>query len=215
MPVRSGQARRGIRVQESEKGKPPSYRRLSKGGGKTSQLNFTMQSASSLATASLSTDWEDPIDFDLVKGHFKLGNLDPRLPAEGVDLRDVMPSDVSQGRNESWEEVRLRAESYARSEFGHKSPHPYRSISQETRLLVGTLALPEKLLQGTFKRLLGEMTDIPTTWQVRAVAFALFNPPMAFWGSESWADVCHRAEMYAKRRERITAQVRELLALGE
>jgi hypothetical protein len=174
-----------------------------------------LKTTTSLAPANLSTDWEDPIDFDLVAGRFKLRNLGPRLPAEGVDLRDVMPSDVSQGRKESWEEVRLRAENYARSEFGYNSPYPYQSISQETRLLVGTLALPEKLLQGTFKRLFGEMTDIPTTWQVLAVAFALFNPPMAFWGSESWADVCNRAEMFAKRRERITAQVKELLALGE
>ena len=174
-----------------------------------------MKRITSLAAADLLEDLADPIDFALVPGLFKLVNLNPRLPADGVDLRDVMPSDDSQGRNESWEEVRLRAESYARSEFGYNSPHPYRSISQETRLLVGTLALQEKLLQGTFKRLLGEMTDIPTTWQVLAVAFALFNPPMAFWGSESWADVCNRAEMFAKRRERITAQVKKLLALGE
>jgi len=82
-------------------------------------------------------------------------------------------------------------------------------------LMVGTLALPEKLLQGTFKRLFGEMTDIPTTWQVRAVAFALFKPPLLFWAGQSWDDVCCRAEVYAQRRQRITAQIKALLALGE
>jgi len=59
------------------------------------------------------------------------------------------------------------------------------------------------------------MTDNPTTWQVRAVAFALFNPPLAFWGGESWADVCRQADVYAQRRQRITAQVKALLVLGE
>lgn len=174
-----------------------------------------MKRITSLATADLLEDWADPIDFDLVPGLFKLVNLNPRLPADGVDLRDVIPPGDLQGRCESWEEHRQRAESYARSEFGYRDPHPYRSITAESRLMVGTLALPEKLLQGTFKRLFGETTEIITTWQIRAVAFALFNPPMAFWGSESWAEVCHRAEMYAKRRERITAQVKKLLALGE
>ena len=178
-------------------------------------MNFTVKKISSLAAAGLLEDWEDQIDFDLVPGPFKLGNLDPRLPTDGVNLQDVIPPEALQGRCESWEEVRQRAESYARSEFGYRAQHPYRSITTESRLMVGTLALPEKLLQGTFKQLFAETTEHPTTWQVRAVAFALFNPPMAFWGSESWADVCHRAEMYAKRRERITAQVRALLALGE
>lgn len=167
------------------------------------------------ADASLSTDWPDPIDFGLVAGRFNLRNLTPRLPADGVDLRDVLPPDASQGRYESWEDVRHRAESHASQEFGYNSPHPYRSISQEARLLVGTLALPERLLTGAQIRLFGGRTDNPSTWQVHAVAFALFNPPMAFWAGESWADVCHRAEFYAKRRERITAQVKALLALGE
>jgi len=174
-----------------------------------------VQSTASLASASLSTDWADPIDLGLVAGRFNLRNLNPRLPADGVDLQDVMPPDDMQGRIESWEDVRLRAESYARSEFGYKSPHPYRSISQETRLLVGSLALPERLLAGAQIRLFGGRTDNPSTWQVHAVAFALFNPPMVFWAGESWTDVCHRAEFCAKRRERITAQVKALLALGE
>ena len=174
-----------------------------------------MKRITSLASAGLLEYWKDPCDFELVPGPFKLGNLNPRLPADGADLRDVMPPGDLQGRCESWEEVRQRAESYARSEFGNSASHPYRSITAESRLMVGTLALPEKLLQGTFKQLFGETTEHPTTWQVRAAAFALFNPPMAFWGSESWADVCNRAEMYAKRRERITAQVKKLLALGE
>ena len=161
------------------------------------------------------SDWTDPVDLDLVTGRFNLNNLDPRLPADGADLRYVIPPDHAQGRSESWEEVRQRAESYARSEFGYRDPHPYRSITAESRLMVGTLALPEKLLRGTFKRLFGELTDIPTTWQVRAVAFALFNPAMPFWGGESWDSVCRRAEVYAKRRERIKAQVQQLLALED
>lgn len=174
-----------------------------------------MRSTASLASASLSTDWEDPIDFVLVAGRYNLGNLDPRLPAEGADLRDVAPPEHLQGRSESWEEFRLRAESHARSEFGYGEQDPYRLICPETRLLVGTLALPGKLLTGTFKRLFGETSDTLTAWQLLAVAHALFNPPAPFWTGESWADVCHRAEIYAKRRERITAQVKQLLALGE
>lgn len=172
-----------------------------------------MQRTNRSAAADLTTGWVDPVNWDWVPGPFVLRNLNPRLPSDGVDLQDVVPPE--QGRVESWEEHRQRAESDARAEFGYGQPHPYRSITAETRLMVGTLALPEKLLQGTFKRLFGEMTDIPTTWQVRAVAFALFNPPLAFWGGESWDAVCRRAEVYAQRRQRITAQVKALLALGE
>jgi hypothetical protein len=154
----------------------------------------------------------DPINWDLLPGPFVLRNLDPRLPADGVDLRDVLPT--YQGRVESWEEHRQRAESDALAECSRGEPDPHRSITAETRLIWGTLALPEGLLRGTFTRLFGEMSDIPTTWQVRAVAFALFNPPMPFWAGQSWDDVCRRAEVYAQRRQRITAQVKALLALG-
>jgi len=169
--------------------------------------------SSALVSSELLSTWSDPVDLDRLAGRFTLKNLDPRLPADGVDLRDVLPT--YQGRVESWEEHRQRAESEARAEFGYGQPHPYRSITAETRLMVGTLALPEKLLQGTFKRLFGEMTDNPTTWQVRAVAFALFTPLLVFWGGESWDAACRRAEVYAQRRQRITAQVKALLALGE
>jgi hypothetical protein len=165
--------------------------------------------------APVQDDWEDPVDVGQVAGQFKLRYLNPQLPAHGVDLRDVVPVGERQGRYESWEEHRQRAESYARGEFGYESPHPYRSISPEMRLLVGTLALPEKLLVGTFKRLFGEPTETPSTWQVYAVAHALFDPPMLFSRRESWKSVCQRAEILTKRRERITAQVKELLALGE
>lgn len=164
---------------------------------------------------SVQRDWIDPIDVARVADQFKLRHLNPHLPADGVDLLDVIPPDNSRGRYESWEEHRQRAESNARAEFGYESPNPYRSISQETRLLVGTLRLPKQLLAGTFKRLFGGLAETPSTWQVHAVAHALFDPPMLFCARESWGDVCRRAEFYAKRRERITAQVRELLALGE
>jgi len=167
------------------------------------------------SAASVQDAWEDLIDFELVAGRFKLRHLNPQLPADSVDLRDVIPPDDWQGRYESWEEHRQRAESYARGEFGYKSPHPYQSISPETRLLVGTLALPAKLLTGTFKRLFGEPTETPSTWQVCAIAHALFNPPMLFSGRESWKSVCQRAEILTKRRKRITTQVKKLLALGE
>jgi hypothetical protein len=166
-----------------------------------------------LASGEHLSTWSDPVDLDRLAGRFTLKNLDPRLPADGADLRDVLPT--YQGRVESWEEHRQRAESDARSEYGYRKPHPYRSITEESRLMVGTLALPEKLLQGTFKRLFGELSDIPTTWQVRAVAFALFNPPISFWGRQRWDDVCRRAELAAERRARITSQVKDLLALGE
>jgi hypothetical protein len=160
------------------------------------------------------SDWTDPLNLDWVAGPFKLPNIDPRLPVDGADLRYVMPHEDAQGRSESWEGVRQRAESYARCEFGYDDPHPYMSITEESRLMVGTLALPEMLLRGTYKSLFGETTEFVTTWQVRAVAFALFNPDLNFWGSESWESVCRRAEAYAKRRERITAQVQQLLSMG-
>jgi len=169
----------------------------------------------SLVNERFSYGCHDLIDFDLVASRFTLGNLNPFLPDEGVDLRYVMPSELLEGRRESWDEVFLRVKSYARSEFGYGEIHPYRSVTQETRLLVGTLALPKKLLRGTFKRLFVEFTDIPSTWQVHAVAHALFNPSIAFWAGKSWANVCYRAGMYAKRRELITAQLRQLLALGD
>ncbi len=172
---------------------------------------------STTSTALVSSEhlstWSDPVDLDRLAGRFTLKNLDPRLPVDGVDLRDVLPT--YQGRVESWEEHRQRTASDALTECSHHEPHPYRSITAETRFIWGTLALPEKLLRGTFKRLFGEMTDIPTTWQVRAVAFALFNPAMPFWGGESWDSVCRRAEVYAERRERIKAQVQQLLAMED
>ena len=174
-----------------------------------------MVQVTNLAYAKFSNDCDCPINFDWVASPFKLGNLNPFFPDEGVDLRDFMPSEPLQGRSESWEQVFSRGESYARSEFGYGKKNPYRSITPQTRLLIGTLALPKPLLIGTFKRLFVEFADIPNTWQVHAVAHALFNPPMAFWGGESWANVCYRAEMYVKRRELITAQVRQLLARGE
>lgn len=170
---------------------------------------------SRLASPEPLTDWQDPVDFDQVPGRYTLNNLNPRLPVDGADLRDVMPPDHLQGRMESWEEAEQRLDSYARSEFGYDSPDPYRSITLETKLLVGTLALPAKLVRGTYKRLFGEISETPSTYALCAVAHALFQPPMQFWGGESWFDVCRRAELAAERRARITAQVKELLALGE
>ena len=170
---------------------------------------------SRLTSSEQLTDWQDPVDFGLVPSRYTLSNLSPKLPVDGADLRDVMPPDHLQGRRESWEEAAQRLDSYARSEFGYGSPEPYRAITLETRLLVGTLALPTRLVRGTYKRLFGEISETPSTYALLAVAHALFNPPMEFWGGESWIDACRRAELAALRRARITAQVKELLALGE
>ena len=164
-------------------------------------------------TCSLSDDLQDPIDWDLVPGRFgKIHNLQPRLPK--CTLQEVLPPEELEGRRETWEEIEQRYRSYARSEFGYRSPDPYRSIEFETKLILGVLALPRQLVLGTYKRLFGEISEMPSTWELFAVAFALFDPPQPFWGKESWMDVCRRAELMQARRDAITAQVKELLELG-
>lgn len=164
-------------------------------------------------SCSLSDDWQDPIDWDLIPGHFgKIQNVQPLLPK--CSLREVMPHEEVEGRRESWEEVEQRYRDYASCEFEYGSTHPYRSISFETRLILGVLGLPRQLVWGTCKRLFGEVPDMPSTWELFAVGFALFNPPRLFWREDSWSDVCRRAEMKQARRDAITVQVQELLELG-
>jgi hypothetical protein len=148
-----------------------------------------------------------------VQGPFKLQNVNPHFPSCGVGLLDVRPHSDQQGRMESWDDVQHRYEGYAHSEFGYGTKFPYRSISQEVKLIVGTLALPQSLVFGTYKKLFVEFSETPSTWEVHAVAHALFNPDRAFWG-ERWSDVCDRANFLAMKRNRIATQVKELLALG-
>jgi hypothetical protein len=164
-------------------------------------------------TCSLSDDWKDPINWEFVPGRFgKIQNLQPRLPK--CTLQEVLPPEELEGRRETWEGIEQRYRSYARSEFGYRSSDPYRSIKFETKLILGVLALPRQLVLGTYKRLFGEISEMPSTWELFAVAFALFDPPQLFWGKESWLDVCSRAELMQMRRDAITAQVKELLELG-
>ena len=51
---------------------------------------MTTTSSTLVSSESLST-WSDPVDLARLAGRFTLKNLDPRLPADGVDLQDVMP----------------------------------------------------------------------------------------------------------------------------
>ncbi len=162
---------------------------------------------------SISDDFQDPIDWGLIPGHFgKIRNVKPLLPK--CNLLEVMPHEDVEGRREPWEAVEQRYRNYAAQEFEYGSATPYRSISFEVRLILGVLGLPRQLVWGTCKRLLGEVPDMPSTWELFAVGFALFNPPRSFWGRDSWIDVCRRAELMQAHRDAITAQVQELLELG-
>jgi len=164
-------------------------------------------------SCSLSNDWQDPVNWELVLGRFgRIQNIQPLLPK--CNLLEVMPHEDVEGRREPWEAVEQRYRNYAAQEFEYGSATPYRSISFEARLILGVLALPEQLVRGTCKRLFGEVPDMPSTWELFAVGFALFNPSRSFWGKDSWLDVCRRAEMKQARRDAITAQVQELLELG-
>ncbi|MCP9831851.1 hypothetical protein KBZ14_05960 [Synechococcus sp. HJ21-Hayes] len=164
-------------------------------------------------SCSSSDDWQDPVNWELVLGRFgRIQNLQPRLPQ--CTLQEVAPPEELQGRREAWDDIGQRYRDHARSEVGYKGADPYRSIACETRLILGVLALPRQLVLGTYKRLFGEISEMPSTWELFAVAFALFDPPRLFWGKESWMDVCRRAELMQARRDAITAQVQELLELG-
>jgi hypothetical protein len=125
-----------------------------------------------------------------------------------------MPPEALQGRSEDFETAAQRYEDYARAEFGGDSNHPYRSVTQATRLILGVLALPRQLVAGTQKRLFGEASELVTTYQLHAIGHALFNPLMPFWRGEAWGNVCRRAELMQARRDAISAQVQELLELG-
>ncbi len=171
-------------------------------------MDITLQHTS----CSLSDDLQDPIDWDRVPKPYTLRNLNPHLPT--CTLLEVMPHEDLQGRFEDLETIAQRYGSHARAEFGYRSEHPYRSISQETRLILGMLALPRQLVAGTQKRLFGEVSELVSTYQLHAISHALFRPMLPFWRGESWMDVCRRAELMQARRDAITAQVKELLELG-
>ena len=152
------------------------------------------------------------INWDWIPQPYTLRNLRPCLPKS--TLLEVMPPEDLQGRSEDLETAAQRYESYARAEYAYDSEHPYRSITQETRLILGVMALPGQLVAGTQKRLFGEISELVTTYQLHAIGHALFNPLMPFWSGENWGDVCRRAELMQARRDAITAQVKELLELG-
>ncbi len=157
-------------------------------------------------------DWQDPINWNWIPQPYTLRNLRPHLPT--CSLQEVMPPEDLQGRSEDFDTAAQRYGDYARAEFGGDSDHPYRSVTQETRLILGVLALPRQLVAGTQKRLFEEARELVTTYQLHAIGHALFNPLMPFWKGEAWGDVCRRAERTQARRDAISAQVQELLELG-
>jgi hypothetical protein len=165
-----------------------------------------------LSSPEQDQDWQDPINWDWIPQPYTLRNLRPHLPT--CSLQEVMPPEALQGRNEDLETVTQRYEDYARAEFDDHSDHPYGSVAQETRLILGVMALPRQLVTGTQKRLFGEASELVTTYKLHAIGHALFDPLMPFWGGEAWADVIRRAELMQRRRDAITAQVQELLELG-
>ncbi len=165
-----------------------------------------------LSVSELNQDWQDPINWDWIPQPYTLRNLRPHLPK--CTLLEVMPPQPLQGRCEDFDTAAQRYGDYARSEFGVDCDHPYRSVTQETRLILGVVALPGQLVAGTQKRLFGEVSELVTTYQLQAIGHALFNPLMPFWRGEAWGDVCRRAELMQARRDAISAQVQELLELG-
>ena len=164
----------------------------------------------------LASDYDQfDIDWSLALAPYIPTKVNPRLPGDQADLLDVQPTDSVQGRLESWEEIEQRYRSYARSEMDFSSDDPYRSIDDSTKLVLGTLALPDLLVRGTCKRLFGDYPDLVTTWQLHAIAHALFDPQKNFWGTTAWSDVCCRAEALSRKRAAVTTQVKELIRLGE
>jgi hypothetical protein len=157
-------------------------------------------------------DWQDTINWDWILQPYTLRNLKPHLPT--CTLLEAMPPEDLQGRSEDFDSAAQRYEDYTRAEFGGDRDHPYRSVTQETRLILGVLALPRQLVTGTQKRLFGEVSEQLTTYQLHAIGHALFNPLIPFWRGENWGDVCRRAELMQARRDAISAQVQELLELG-
>ena len=176
-------------------------------------MSATSASAQDLELASDSDQFD--IDWSRAVAPYIPKKVNPRLPGYQADLLDVQPNESVQGRLESWEEIEQRYHSYARSEMDFSSDYPYRSIDDSTKLILGTLALPKSLLRGTCKRLFGDYPDLVTTWQLHAVAHALFDPQKNFWGTTAWSDVCRRAEALSRKRAAITDQVKELIRLGE
>jgi len=171
-----------------------------------------VKDALQLITTEQHQDWQDPINWDWITQPYTLRNLRPHLPK--CTLLEVMPPEALQGRSEDFDTAAQRYGDYARAEFGSESDHPYRSVTQETRLILGVVALPGQLVAGTQKRLFGEVSELVTTYQLHAIGHALFNPLMPFWREEAWGDVCRRAELMQARRDAISAQVQELLELG-
>ena len=155
------------------------------------------------------------IDWSRASAPYIRKNVNPRLPGRGADLIEVQLPTSMQGRLESWDEIEQRYQSYALSEMDFSSDTPYRSIDDSTKLILGTLALPRALVRGASRRLFGDYPDLVTTWQLHAIAHALFDPRRNFWGKTNWSDVCRRAELHAQRRTAVTEQVKELIRLGE
>lgn len=178
--------------------------------------HFMAAQRSSAQNIELASDCDQfDIDWSRALAPYTPTKVNPRLPGHQADLLDVQPKDSVQGRLESWEDIEQRYRSYARSEMDFSSDDPYRSIDDSTKLVLGTLALPGGLVRGTCKRLFGDYPELVTTWQLHAVAHALFDPQKNFWGTTAWSDVCCRAEALSRKRAAVTTQVKELIQLGE
>jgi len=162
------------------------------------------------------SDWQEPeIDWLRAVAPYVPKNISPCLPGQGADLIDVKPPQPQQGRLESWNEVQQRYESYAMCGMDFTARNPYLGMDDDTKLILGTLLLPQALVRGTCRRLFGECPELVTTWQLHAIAHALFNPCKNFWGKDSWSDCRRRAEVLCQRRAAVTQQVKELIKLGE
>lgn len=176
-------------------------------------MAYSSPNAQDIELASDSDQVE--IDWSRAVSPYVPRNIDPCLPSNDADLIDVQPPKSLQGRLESWDEVQQRYQSYALCGMDLSANNPYRGIDDSTKLVLGALALPGGLVRGTCKRLFGDYPEVVTTWQLHAIAHALFNPHKNFWGNDGWRDVCRRADLVSRRRAAITDQVKELIRLGE
>lgn len=149
------------------------------------------------------TDW-DQLNIKMA-GRFVIDQVNPHWPDRGATL-----DRYNRGRVEDWATAKQRWCDYAMA--FHFCP--LGSDGFETRLMHGTLQLHMDVLQAAHKRLFGDYTDAPSEMAIRAIGFALFNPPEEEFDLKrrrSWEQVCRYANNDHSKRIRVKAALEDLL----
>jgi hypothetical protein len=147
---------------------------------------------------------------DLTTG-FGVGEIQPLMLDKHLTLNEVFPEE-QRGTTASWDQWRshLRKEALAGWEVFMKSGDEFTQEDLDAyflpRLLYGTAALPQTVLDACHTMLFGGATPEPSIGALKAMAAALFpHRTEAFWLREMYRKAAGLHEQYQRQVDQLNA----------